>query len=365
MRSRHRQWTILALVGLVVVGGAALLLLDHNRVSESAPGEQRGTPAEPGPTSPPGGGGQTATPVGPGQVGGPVNESVTVAFLADGGMTDDSVAVLQLINDEDADVLVHSGDYDYHDNPDAFSRLLNETLGPDFPVIAVIGNHDREAWSGYRAHFSKRVARADGLRCSGDLGLQSTCSYEGITVVQSSEELCSLTSGDDETYPAACGKYGQYEPEQYARTQLESSASPWKICSWHLPNHRYQVGEKHGVPLSLYDACRRNGADFVVTGHNHAYARTYPMRNFATQEIGTRSPPYTLGDGQSITAVTGASGRSFYETSDTVDASYWETTHTDGDFGVLFCTLYPNGTGSCYFKTTAGEVIDGPFEVRT
>ncbi|MFB6170115.1 MAG: metallophosphoesterase, partial [Haloarculaceae archaeon] len=230
----------------------------------------------------------------------PTGKSVTVAFIADGGMTDDSHAVLQLIHREDADILVHSGDFDYHNDPAGWDALLNETLGSDFPVVATIGNHDRQEWAGYRRHLAARTDRAEDLHCTGDLGLHSTCTFRGVTVVQSSDEVCSLPSGDDEEFPAACGEYGSYEPEQYVRTQLEHSNSTLNVCSWHYPNHAFQVGEKSGVSLDMYDTCREAGGDFVVTGHDHAYARSYPMRDFDSQTIADRSNPYVLGNGSTM-----------------------------------------------------------------
>lgn len=292
-------------------------------------------------------------------------ESVTVAFIADSGMTDDSRAVLRLIEREGADVVVHSGDFDYQNDPEGWSEMLNEELGPDFPVIATMGNHDIYNWSKYQQQYQERTDRADDLQCTGDLGLHSTCTFRGITVVQTIDELCSLPSGDDETFPAACGEYGSYEPAQYVEQQVRRAETDWRICSWHLPNHEFQVGEKSGAPLSLYDSCRQAGGDLIATGDNHAYARTYPMSNFNRTEIASRTSPYTLGNGSAIALVTGASGRSFYEPTDMATSEWWGKTHTSGEFGTFFCTLRSDRTGTCYFKTISGDVIDGPFEIRT
>jgi hypothetical protein len=290
---------------------------------------------------------------------------VTVAFIADSGMTNDSRAVLRLIKREGADVVVHSGDFDYQNDPAAWSEMLNQELGPDFPIIATMGNHDIYNWSEYQQQYRERTERVDDLQCTGDLGLHSTCTFRGIAVVQTVDELCSLPSGDDEAFPAACGDYESYEPAQYIEQQLRAAETDWRICSWHLPNHYFQVGEKHGVPRSIYDSCREAGGDLIATGDNHAYARTYPMANFTQTEIASRSTPYTLGNGSAIALVTGASGRSFYEPTEMATAEWWAKTHTSGEFGAFFCTLRSDRTGTCYFKTIAGDVIDGPFEIRT
>lgn len=292
-------------------------------------------------------------------------ESVTVAFVADTGLNDESRAVLELIASEDADLVVHSGDFDYNRDPAAWDAMLNETLGPDFPVVATMGNHDVYTWTGYERAIEGRTNRAENLSCTGDVGLHATCRYEGITIVQSSDELCSVPSGDDEEYPAACGNYSTYEPEADVQTQLAQSNTTWNICSWHLPSNSYQVGEKEGVPLSMYDACRSGGADLIATGDNHAYARTYPMSSFEQHTVASRSSPYTLGDGATMAVVTGASGYSFYETTDRVNEPWWAATHTNGSYGAFFCTLRSDGTGECYFKTIDGEVVDGGVEIQS
>ncbi len=70
----------------------------------------------------------------------PVN--LKIAFIGDQGLNANSVAVLQLIDNEGSDVVVHSGDFDYADNPQAWDNLITSVLGPCFPYFASVGNHD-------------------------------------------------------------------------------------------------------------------------------------------------------------------------------------------------------------------------------
>jgi len=63
----------------------------------------------------------------------PVN--FKIAFIGDQGLAETSIAVLQLIKSEGADAVVHSGDFDYDDNPAAWDTLINNTLGEDFPCM--------------------------------------------------------------------------------------------------------------------------------------------------------------------------------------------------------------------------------------
>ena len=76
----------------------------------------------------------------------PVN--FKIAFIGDQGMSLNSVAVLQLIDNEGSDVVVHSGDFDYADNPQAWDDQITSVLGPCFPYFASVGNHDVPVYYG-------------------------------------------------------------------------------------------------------------------------------------------------------------------------------------------------------------------------
>jgi hypothetical protein len=62
----------------------------------------------------------------------PAPAEVSVAFIGDQGLGADPVAVLQLILDEGADAVVHSGDFDYGDDAAAWDAQIDGVLGPDF-----------------------------------------------------------------------------------------------------------------------------------------------------------------------------------------------------------------------------------------
>ncbi|MFB6169688.1 MAG: metallophosphoesterase [Haloarculaceae archaeon] len=291
--------------------------------------------------------------------------ALTVAFIADAGMSDDTRDVLNLIADEGADVVVYSGDFDYADDPQAWADMLDRELGPDVPVVAVMGNHDVERWDDYQQVIREGLNRSDAVQCTGDLGWQSTCTMDDLTVVQSGVGMCNYNDPSKADYiPERCADYDTADDESYVADQLANATTTWKVCSWHLVNGRYQLGDKESlVPASLYDTCREGGA-IVATGHDHTYARTYPMANFSTETVADRSPPYTVGNGSSFAFISAAAGQSFYDPTDLVDEPYWNATHTDGEFGAFFCTLRPDGTGECYFETVSGDVVDGPFAIR-
>ena len=80
-----------------------------------------------------------------------------VAFIADQGNTAESIAVLNLIKHEGAQMVLHQGDFDYDDDPDAWDRTISNGLGDNFPYFASIGHHDMKAWNGYQEKLYDRL----------------------------------------------------------------------------------------------------------------------------------------------------------------------------------------------------------------
>jgi hypothetical protein len=89
-----------------------------------------------------------------------------IAFIGDQGLTDNSREVLQLIKDEGADMVLHQGDFDYKDDPEAWDQMINDILGPNFPYFASIGNHDYKAWPGYQQKLRARLDRIQDAMCT-------------------------------------------------------------------------------------------------------------------------------------------------------------------------------------------------------
>ena len=94
----------------------------------------------------------------------PTPQNFKVAFIGDQGLSSNAVAVLNLIKDEGTDMVLHQGDFDYSDNPDAWDQQINGVLGDDFPYFASVGNHDEIAWPGYQG---KLQARLNKVACQG------------------------------------------------------------------------------------------------------------------------------------------------------------------------------------------------------
>ena len=277
-----------------------------------------------------------------------------VAFIGDQGLNDSSRAVLQLIKDEGADMVLHQGDFDYTDRPDAWDQQINQILGHDFPYFASIGNHDVSAWGNYQRKLQSRLDRISGARCTGDLGVNSFCTYRGLFFVLSG--VGTLGSGHVSFIKEALAS-------QEARESL------WRICSWHKNQRLMQVGGKRDeVGWEPYEECRRGGA-IIATGHEHSYSRTHLMDSFETQSIASTSTTVRITRGNSFAFVSGLGGISIRGQDDQLAAKpWWAAVHTSAqgaDFGALFCTFNHKAVenrGHCYFKDLNGVIAD-EFEV--
>ena len=101
--------------------------------------------------------------------------SLRVAFIGDQGTGPSAFEVLNLIKDEEANLVLHQGDFDYEDDPNKWDSMISNVLGDDFPLVATIGNHDVKAWNGYQKKLYDRLEKNPDMACTGNLGIKSSC----------------------------------------------------------------------------------------------------------------------------------------------------------------------------------------------
>ncbi len=276
-----------------------------------------------------------------------------VAFIGDQGLKRGSLAVLRMIKQQGADMVLHQGDFDYRRNPDAWDAMINDILGEDFPYFASIGNHDRKAWGGprgYQAKLRARLARIEGARCSGNLGVRSACSYRGLFFILSGIGTEPRKYRDEPRHVA------------YIKDQLAKTDAAWRICSWHRNQRAMQLGGKgNDVGWQAYEACREGGA-IVATAHEHSYSRTHLMASFKSQKVASRSNILVLEKGKSFAFVSGLGGKNIRDQER--DGHWWAAKYTKdqgADHGALFCTFNANGDADrarCHFRDIRGRVPD-------
>jgi len=277
-----------------------------------------------------------------------LTDEVKVAFIADQGVTEESRAVLELIKEEHADIIIHQGDLGYEANADQWDAQITEILGDDFPLIFSIGNHDVNELEVYQQKLSERFKKNDA-NCRGTPGVMASCKYKNLLVVSSAIGLV----------------HNPQEHLQYVQNQLDTPAL-WHICSWHLNQREMQVGEKENeAGLDIYELCRDKGA-LIFTGHEHSYHRTHILSNIQKKEIADNSSPYNLKAGQTMVIVSGLGGKSIRHQERCLHSEKpygcpeWAAIYTsdqDADYGALFCTFRKN-YADCYFKDIRGRIID-------
>jgi PKD repeat protein len=282
-----------------------------------------------------------------------------VAFIGDQGSGQDALDVLQRIADEGTDMVIHSGDLDYNDNPDEFDSNVTSVLGADYPYFVSVGNHDEAMWygpGGYQEKLQQRLALIPDATCTGDLGVNSSCTYQGLFFILSG--VGTIGSGH----------------EANIRSALEADASDWRICSWHKNQREMQVGGKSSsVGWEAYETCLELGA-IIATGHEHSYSRTKTLTSTEFQMV---DPDWAEPDnlsvrpGATFVFVSGLGGASIRDQERCLPTTYpygcngeWAniyTTNQNAQHGALFIEFYVDGNprkARGYFKNVFGEVID-------
>jgi hypothetical protein len=292
-----------------------------------------------------------------------VEPDFKVAFFGDQGLTPRSLAVLDMVKAEGAGMLLLLGDFDYADDPRAFDHQLTRILGADFPVFAVIGNHDVKVWPEYQRLFRERLERVPGARCDGDFGVMSHCTYKGLFFTLSGVGIWPEGGGPADAVAAQSGHAA------YIGAAMSHARARWKICAWHKNQNAMQVGLKSDeTGWQVYEVCRNAGA-IIATAHEHSYSRTHLIAAFKdSPEVASTDNTLELAKGRTFVFVSGLGGfsaRRLYGGRIKKDADpWWAAVHTADDgatAGALFCMFSPGGRSDlaeCAFKSISGAVVD-------
>jgi len=308
--------------------------------------------------------------------------NLKVAFIGDSGYRANFEAVLRLIKSEGAHLVLHQGDFDYAHDADGFFAKIDAVLGPDFPYLASVGNHDIGSWNagcrdsdGCYAQFLKdRMARIGVEPDDPDLNDQMfSVAYRGLKMVFVGERK---SAGDT-----------IYAP--YIQRQLADDPHIWKICSWHKNQKAMQVGSKaNDMGWGVYETCKNNGA-IIANGHEHSYERTRTLTSMRYQIVDAAQHPLVGGvpgdpdrlvvePGRSFVVVSGLGGQGMRNQDrcgpftypygggagcNYIWAKMFTTSQTGGarKFGALFIIFGYNGDPAKaygYFKTSDGEIVD-------
>ncbi len=282
-------------------------------------------------------------------------DNYMVAFIGDQGPKADALAVLELIKNEGADVVVHLGDFDYEHNPAAWEARINAVLGADFPYFACVGNHDKSKFYGAGGYQEFMTARMKRLRLTweGDLGVKSSFIFNGISFV--------LTGP---------GVFGSGHAG-YIRDKLAEDHSIWRISSWHKNMRRMQAGGKENdTGWGVYEESRKGGA-IIATAHEHSYSRTHLLSSCQNQTVASTSDTLALSEdapatradeGKTFVFVSGLGGKSIRDQE--LAGDWWACIYTsdqNANYGALFGIFNyegREGLAKFYFKNIEDVVID-------
>ena len=269
-----------------------------------------------------------------------------VAFIGDQGLGPNAIAVLNLIKDEGAQMVLHQGDFDYQNDPDKWDRQISDVLGSDFPYFASVGNHDMNELSGYQEKLYDRLKKIPDAVCNGDLGVKSSCTYEGLFFILAAPGL--IDSGYD----------------SFIEKQLNGNDFMWRICSWHYAMESLKPTIKpNETGWEVYESCKNGGA-IIANGHLHSYQRTKTLINFENQNVDSEwSKPNKLRvkEGATFSFISGLGGMPTTRHGSEIE---WTTSYTrdpGAPQGALFCTFNVGGQPNkayCYFKNNDGRIID-------
>ena len=279
-----------------------------------------------------------------------------VAFIGDQGLGPNSVAVLNLIKDENAQMVLHQGDFDYNDDPDAWDKQISNVLGDDFPYFGTIGEHDQLKWNEYQQKLHDRLKKNPDAQCIGDLGVKSSCTYKGLLFIQVGPGIKGSEHGS------------------FIENQLNNNDHIWSICSWALNMSDMQTGKQpNKTGWEVYENCKNAGA-IIATAHEHAYSRTKTLIDIENQIVDpewSERNKLRIKEGSTFVFVSGIGGESIRDQERCLPLSYpygcngeWANIYTSDQhatYGALFCTFNAGGQPNkayCYFKDIDGRIID-------
>ncbi|MET0405303.1 MAG: metallophosphoesterase [Cystobacter sp.] len=219
-----------------------------------------------------------------------------------------------------------------------FQRNLFEPMAPllaQVPFFAVPGNHEYETQQG-QPYFDNLYLP------TSDTGGEYYYSFDwGFVHFVAIDSNCALGLA-----PAnRCTPAGQ---KAWVEEDLAASTAPWKVTLFHHPP--WSSGE-HGSQLKMRKEYgplfEKYGVDLVLTGHDHNYERTHPMKGDSVAASGTAHPVYL---------VVGSGGANLRGLS-TASKPSWSVLRNNVDHGYLDVTVQ-GGTLTAQMLTPSGKVMD-------
>jgi uncharacterized protein (TIGR03382 family) len=137
------------------------------------------------------------------------------------------------------------------------------------------------------------------------------------------------------------------EMKAWAEQDLAATQQPWKVVFFHHPPWSSgQHGSQPKVRRELVPLFEKYNVDLVLTGHDHNYERSKPMKGDAVAAAGARGIPYL---------VVGSGGASLRNLPGSAPA--WSEVRNNKDYGFLDVVV-EEGTLSARMVSPSGTVFD-------
>jgi acid phosphatase type 7 len=134
---------------------------------------------------------------------------------------------------------------------------------------------------------------------------------------------------------------------QWLEQELARSRAPWKVAFFHHPPWSSGAhGSEDAVRLLFAPLFERYGVDLVLTGHDHHYERTVPMRGEGPAPEGTQGVTYV------VVGTGGAALRPFRG-----ERPAWSAVRNDQAYGFLEMEVEAD-TLTARMLTPEGQVLD-------
>lgn len=222
---------------------------------------------------------------------------------------------------EEPDLFIIPGDLAYTNTRrgwDSFMRFM-VPLQATTVTMPAWGNHEWEDDLAYHYADEEYVLPGNEHEYAFQAGPVTFISVN-------SNQIC----GDDNTgssgnpvFPCSNGSPNEEQLAFLEAALINATAdeTPWTVVYFHHPPYSWgRHGDHYVIQHFWVPLFEKYEIDLVVTGHDHLYSRSHPIRDGNATVVGTSN--YTQGDGP-VYVVTGGGGRSLYDMPEDEEPPAW------------------------------------------
>lgn len=203
-------------------------------------------------------------------------EEIKIALIGDTGAGSNFGAVLKLIADEQANVVMINGDFGYGAAPEAWRDRVTSSIDINsLSVIGSLGNHDVEDnnTNQYISILNSFRTKQNGLTkaCTGKSAVT-----EGRDII-AADEVCTFGN-----VSVIASGIGQVLSASYLENRLEKKLKDAPLENWKLVGYHYTLASMNpGIKSDqsthrFFDTIRKYGA-IGAQGHTHSAMATCPI----------------------------------------------------------------------------------------